>query len=143
MTTPGLGVMIQALGGNEETVKAHNLAVGRVIQSVALEPKDGAKNLVLTFSDGSTLTATDDGQSCCESRYMTCDDDLTSFVGDELVGLSLEDGPDVGSEYDYHEQQFLKVQTSRGSFTVANHNEHNGYYGGFWITLSFQEGGSK
>jgi hypothetical protein len=32
-----------------------------------------------------------------------------------------------------HETQFLIVDTTKGSFTIVNHNEHNGYYGGFGL----------
>ena len=36
---------------------------------------------------------------------------------------------------DCHEVQFLEVKTSKGSFTMSSHNEHNGYYGGFSIEV--------
>jgi len=29
--------------------------------------------------------------------------------------------------------QFLTIITDNGTFTVSNHNIHNGYYGGFFI----------
>jgi hypothetical protein len=32
-----------------------------------------------------------------------------------------------------HEVAFLEVTTDRGVFQMKNHNEHNGYYGGFLI----------
>lgn len=38
-----------------------------------------------------------------------------------------------------HEVQFLHVKTSKGSFAVSNHNEHNGYYGGFNVEASLEE----
>jgi hypothetical protein len=30
---------------------------------------------------------------------------------------------------------FLEIHTDRGSFTMANHNVHNGYYGGFAVEV--------
>jgi hypothetical protein len=91
--------------------------------------------LKITFTDGLVLSLWDDGQSCCEARYMDTDDDLAAFVGATFTDLRVEEGPDDRGEYgDSHEQQFLLVDTSKGTFTVVTHNEHNGYYGGFSIT---------
>nr|WP_152613166.1 hypothetical protein [Inquilinus limosus] len=64
---------------------------------------------------------------------MTCDDDLKPIIGATLLGWEIRDVTYDGDDYDVHEIQFLVVNTSQGSFTVANHNEHNGYYGGFSI----------
>ena len=75
----------------------------------------------------------DDGQSCCENRYMVCDDpiDYCWHCVRELRHQRWSESP---SEYGDHQCQFLTVETFLGSFTVANHNEHNGYYGGFRVT---------
>jgi hypothetical protein len=32
-----------------------------------------------------------------------------------------------------HEVEFLEVLTDRDMVTFEAHNEHNGYYGGFWL----------
>jgi hypothetical protein len=37
-----------------------------------------------------------------------------------------------------HDIAFLLVQTSDGVFTMVNHNEHNGYYGGFLVTCEVE-----
>lgn len=87
--------------------------------------------LTLGFTDGLMLEIWDDGQSCCEHRWMGSDDDLDSMVGQRLVEISLRDVEDGGTGYDVHEQQFLILQGHQSSVTIANHNEHNGYYGGF------------
>lgn len=126
---PGLGVMIQSLGGNTDDIAAINASIGKTIASVALADNE----LRLTFADGSVLRLWDAGQSCCEERYMVCDDDLASFAGDALVGVGIKEAPNVEYEYGEHEVQFLEVMTSGGAITAATHNEHNGYYGGFWI----------
>lgn len=133
MSQLGFGVMINMLGGNRESVAAVQAAQGKTITSVALV--DDA--LKFEFEDGSRLTLRDDGQSCCESRYMQTDDDLPYYVGAKFLNAEIRDGGSTESEYgDTHEIQFLVITTDRGTFSMASHNEHNGYYGGFWIVAS-------
>lgn len=93
-----------------------------------------SSTLSIHLEDGSVVNLQDDGQSCCERRYMTCDDDLQYYIGADYYGWEVRNSNEGGdSDYDVHEVQFLLVNTSRGTFTTANHNIHNGYYGGFWI----------
>lgn len=132
MTMPGLGVMLRMLGGNATSVAVVQAAFGKTI--VALSDADDS--LLFTFDDGSKMRLRDEGQSCCESRYMRTDDVLADYVGAVLVGLELKDAPDVEDGGEVHEVQFLAVQTSKGVFTMSSHNEHNGYYGGFSIEAS-------
>lgn len=109
-------------------------------QQITDARQDG-EALNLTFSEGGLLTIRDDGQSCCENRYMTTDDDLPSFVGAKLVGFDEAEGPDVKEEpdedgYSYndpHETMFVRLHTTAGTITLVTHNEHNGYYGGFSV----------
>ena len=54
-----------------------------------------------------------------------------------LLALELKEAPSQENEWGEHEVQFLEVTTSKGEFTMASHNEHNGYYGGFAIELRF------
>ena len=96
-------------------------------------------HLTITFANGARLVLTDEGQSCCEHRYMSCDDDLPSLAGGYLDAVELAEGPDIEGGCDCHETMFLKVRTSKGDFTVVTHNEHNGYYGGFDITPHWEE----
>lgn len=84
------------------------------------------------------LVITDEGQSCCERRYITCDDDLPSYVGAKIVGMDVVPGPDVDAEYDVHEQMFVKIETTKGTLTLTTHNEHNGYYGGFAVVARWR-----
>jgi len=121
--------MLGELGGNRETVEAVQGSLGKAISEVTLKEDV----LDFTFSDGSGLTLRDDGQSCCESRYMRTDDDLAYYAGATLTDLALRDAPPIPAEYAEHEVQFLDVTTSKGVFTCSSHNEHNGYYGGFYI----------
>jgi hypothetical protein len=136
MSQLDIGVMINRLCGNRREIDDYNKAVGRKIARA--EVKDDI--LTLAFTDGSSYALRDDRQSCCEYRYMVCDDDLTKFTNTNLMGITVEDGPDGdGDGVHEHEVQFLHVKTGKGSFTVSNHNEHNGYYGGFSPTGTFYE----
>jgi len=103
--------------------------VGKPVTALSVTGSD----LNIDFADA-RLRIFDDGQSCCESRYMVCDDDLTAYIGAQLMDVTIEDAPDMPDEYGVHQVQFLHVKTSAGSFTVSSHNEHNGYYGGFYIS---------
>lgn len=92
--------------------------------------------LVIGFVDQRPIKLWDSGQSCCESRYMNCDDDLQHHVGAQLLDVEIREGPTV-DDGDTLECEFLVVTTSKGQFTVANYNHHNGYYGGFDISAEF------
>ena len=129
MDNLGMGVMLGILGGNEETVDSIKSSFNKTIETVELDGDD----LIISFTDNTKLFIWDGGQSCCESRYMTTDDNLSDFNGATLLDFELKSVDDVDGGYDVHEIQFLDVKTSEGVFTMANHNEHNGYYGGFWI----------
>ena len=131
MTNLGIGVMIGMLGGNEESVRLYKQHVGKRIKGVNL----AVDELVFTFADGAGLCVRDEGQSCCEHRYMTTDDDLSYFKNTVLKSLEIKDAPEIEYEDGSHEVQFLKVTTGKGAFTVETHNEHNGYYGGFHLVL--------
>jgi len=132
MSQLGTGVMINLLRGNRESAETFIRAIGKRIASLLL--KDNV--LRFEFDDGSKMSMRDDGQSCCESRYMTTDDDLMYYVGSALIGGEIKDGPSKEGEYgEMHEIQFLVITTSKGAFTMETHNEHNGYYGGFSVVV--------
>lgn len=141
MSSPGMGVMLGMLGGNEETVNAVKFSLGKKIKKVWLDEENN--KLSFEFEDNSTLDMWDDGQSCCEHRYMRTDDDLSEYEGTTLLDFELKTAPDQEDEYgEVHEVQFLDVKTDKGVFQLANHNEHNGYYGGFWIVARSSANGS-
>jgi hypothetical protein len=125
-----MGVMLGQLGGNAETVETFTAAVGKTITALSLGDDDA---LHFTFDDGSRMKLFDDGQSCCEERYMCTDDKLCDYIGSKLLGAEIKDAPSIYDKYGDHEVQFLEIQTSKGVLTMASHNEHNGYYGGFLI----------
>lgn len=106
--------------------------IGKTIADVVIDEHE----LTISMYDGSTIVFCDEGQQCCETRFMSCDDDLPYFSGAVYLGSEINDvagpgGPGSG-EID-HDIAFLVIHTSKGDFTVQNHNDHNGYYGGFDI----------
>ena len=130
MTEPGFGACLHYLSGGSE----HNASeyYGRKITKAVLNEKE----LRLTFEDGVVITLTDEAQSCCEERYITCDDDVTSLVGGRLVKIEAKDsGEKVGEYGDTHEWIFIEVATDQIPITLQTHNEHNGYYGGFGLSI--------
>jgi hypothetical protein len=135
MMSWGIMPMLHSLSSDDESLKAVRDSIGQEIQKICLV-KDSRSDgeLSLYFQNGTMLSIFDDGRSCCEERYLHTDDDLSVFIGAELLDLGLLDGPTVQDEYgEPHEMQFLIVSTSLGIFTAETHNIHNGYYGGFVI----------
>ena len=127
MSQIGIGVLIAAMRGNSFDFSS---VIGKKIKDLRLDV-DG---LIIEFAD-TAIMIFDDGQSCCEDRYMTTDDDLKYYIGSTLMGAVIADAPNRPAEYGEHEVQFLIVNTSLGDFTVETHNEHNGYYGGFLVRV--------
>lgn len=130
MSQLGMGVMLHHLCGNAGSVAAFLSAINKEISELYLGGDDA---LHFAFTDGTRIKLFDDGQSCCESRYMRTDDKLSDFVGAKLLGAEIKDAPNIEAGYETHEVQFLEVKTDKGSFVMSSHNEHNGYYGGFAI----------
>lgn len=127
----GIGAMLHHLGGGSEN--SADKYYGRTITDAAMDKEEN--RLRIEFSDGVRISIWDDGQSCCESRYMTTDDDLSPLAGSQLIGITVKPGK-AESEYGDHEIAFVEVATNSGFITIANHNEHNGYYGGFGLTIT-------
>lgn len=129
MSQLGIGVMISMLGGNEKSAKTFSNAIGKEIKNLEIIENE----LIFEFADGEKIALFDDGQSCCEHRYMHTDDDLKNFVGAKLQMAETKPGSEGDWDYGVKESEFLIVTTSKGQFTIVNYNEHNGYYGGFSI----------
>lgn len=95
------------------------------------------------WEKGETFWIWDDGQECCEYRFITTDDDLSFFSGSTLLDIHLKQAPDGPSRDDQdhavHEIQFLELKTSKGVCTFETHDEHNGAYGGFTVRISRSE----
>lgn len=120
---------------------------GKTITGLVIE--DGAIHITLPpmYSNSSRpndYAIYDAGQQCCESRFITCDDELSHFIGATFQGISLkeasaqyiaDDAWGSDDEYERDDPQFLEILTDRGAITFCTHNIHNGYYGGFGIKL--------
>lgn len=137
----GLGVMINALS-SDKSHEAYIKAVGRHVIKVSIDEtirEDGA--IVLDFFGGSRLVIWDNGRSCCESRYITTDDFLEGVRGKNLVKIEIKDTTSTEGSYgDEHEIQFLEIAFSDGdTLTFCTHNEHNGYYGGFYLKMEYED----
>ena len=126
----GMGAMLHALGGGSD--ESASKYAGRVIKSASIDDE----KMLITFEDDITIKIWDDGQSCCESRYMTCDDDVKSLVGGKLLKIEAQEGESKDEDYDVHEWVFVEVATENDHIKFCTHNEHNGYYGGFGLSIT-------
>lgn len=109
---------------------------GRTI--TAVEMVENA--LVLMFDDGTAIRVLDTEQHCCERRYMTADKDLPSLIGCKLTRIEIKAAAEFCITLDdgdpgFADIQFVEIGTDKGFVTIANHNEHNGYYDGFRLTI--------
>ena len=136
MSNLGMGAMLHLLGGGS----AHSSYEYKGLKITSAKIEDD--RLCIEFEGGKKIQIWDDGQSCCESRYMTCDDDPSVLVGGEWVHAMTKEAPDIpDGEYEYvHEQVFVEVQSTAGFITLCSHNEHNGNYGGFFLTITEDNG---
>lgn len=139
------------LEAKKATAEAFMNAVGKEITALELTPTGNySDDLIFTFTDGTTLKMKDNGQDCCEIRYITTDDNLEDFVGATLMKAEVREAPmgvveanefinEAEVEYLGHEVQFLLITTSLGVFTLESHNINNGYYSGFVVCAEFEE----
>lgn len=139
----GMGAMIALMSGGGDTPRALEEAYGKTIADVRMEEGDSGfyghededtyAGLEFAFDDETALRVWDAGQSCCESRFMTTEDDLGLYAGADLLSIEVRDVQENDLHGEVQEIAFLVVKTSKGEFTVKTYNEHNGYYGGFVI----------
>ncbi len=129
------------IDGGERTL--HAALVGREILTFHLDKDANGGNgaIVFTMAEDYQIVLEDRGQSCCETRYLTTDDDLAYFNGARFVGIGTTDYREThdSDRWEDHEQEFVIVVTSKGVFTICAHNRHNGYYRG--INLRFRQVG--
>lgn len=132
MSNLGMGAMLHMLSGGSP--KSAQDYYGRVIKTAVFNK--GADDVRITFADGVTVRIWDNGRSCCENRYMTCDDSLSDLNGKTLAEINVKPGSETRDDYAEHEIAFLEIKTTDGtSVSFTTHNEHNGYYGGFGLSI--------
>jgi len=119
----GIGAMLHMLGGGTE--HGAEEYVGKTITDAKIIDD----RLRISFAD-KEIEIWDDGQ-------MTTDDDVSTLIGGVLQRIEPKAGECKTGEYDdEHETVFIEVGTDKGFITIVNHNEHNGYYGGFGLTIT-------
>lgn len=126
----GVGAMLHRMGGGSKHSASEYY--GQKIVSAALVDN----KFRLALGNGKNIELWDDAQSCCENRWITCDDDLGKIVGGTLTRVEVKEGPSDESSGDVHEQLFIEIGTNECFVTICTHNEHNGYYGGFGLTIT-------
>jgi hypothetical protein len=128
----GLGAAIHYLcGGSEEDPSKY---YGKIIETAFLDEENN--EFRIGFDEGVKISIWDDGQSCCEHRYMRTDDDPNDLVGNKLLSIETKETKETEDKYNVHEIVFLEIKTDKSSIVFSNHNEHNGYYGGFGLTIT-------
>ena len=129
--------MIDVCNLEGKSAEAFLKVVGKKIMGIKLEDD----MLYISFGSQGTLKVSDEGQSCCERRYITTDDKLEDYVGGNLLNIEVKPVPipllDDG-EGESHDIEFVEVSTSKGAFVLVTHNEHNGYYGGFFVCAKYE-----
>lgn len=132
MTNLGLMVMVNQLFGDFGQEAYQNSLNKKILNLEIID-----NSLAFSFEDNSKTKFFDNGQTCCEYRYMHTDDNLQDFIGAVFNSVEIREGPEENGEYgESKESEFMIVNTSKGQFTIVNYNEHNGYYGGFSLTCA-------
>ncbi len=129
MSHPGIGAMLHYLSGGSQ--HSSDEYIGATVTKAEITDD----KLNLDFADGRRVSLWDNGQSCCESRYMRTDDDLQGLVGKQVTAITVKHTEEPG-EYDAHEIAFVEIACGDSHVVIANHNEHKGYYGGFGLTIT-------
>jgi hypothetical protein len=108
----------------------------KAVQFLEEAPNRDGGELKITFDSGIAIAIYDDGQSCCEHRYMATDDDPQWLVGKLFAGIEGKEAPTEEDQYgEPKEIIFVEIKTDQGSISFKNYNEHNGYYGGFSMQI--------
>jgi hypothetical protein len=92
----------------------------------------------------------EDGQQCCEAYgCLTTEDDLSQFIGSDLIGVTTTDTSlntkeldlkldKILGDYRNENSMFVNIETTNGTFQIVVYNDHNGYYGHDTIIISEQ-----
>jgi len=75
--------------------------------------------LTLKLSNDKTIYIWDNGQSCCEHRYMTTDDNIKSLIGNTITRIEAKEGQSITEDYDEHEQVFVEIGTDVGFIAIV------------------------
>jgi len=130
MSTLGMAAMLHELsGGSEESPSKY---YGKKI----IKAEISTERLLLAFEDGAKIKIWDDGQSCCEERHMSCEDDVSDLEGHFLRNIEVKSSGEEDAGWDgVYEWCFIEIATDQNFITLQTHNEHSGYYGGFGLSI--------
>jgi hypothetical protein len=109
--------------------------IGKIISNIEIDIE--TNKCIITFFDNIKIIIEDERQ-CCEKRYISSDDDLSSLNGYELYDIISKyssNTTNFDDEDEIHEICFVEIVSSGGCITLVNHNIHNGYYGGFALSI--------
>lgn len=102
------------------------------ILSIKEEDRDDMCGYVVTTTVGEIIVMIDDGQLCCEDwGYVSTPDDVSEFVGAELLKVEVvDDALNKKLLDDVYDACaiFVNFETSNGLFQLTIYNGHNGYY---------------
>lgn len=106
--------------------------------------KNAIRLTYMRYGKPTDMVIYDAKQMCCEARFITTDDDLPFYDGATFLGLMLSAPPaDWDNQYEPDDEddngddaQFLTLRTSKGDIVFVTHNQHNGYYSGFELTIT-------
>lgn len=108
--------------------------VGHKIKTILFK----RERLEVAFDDLEGIFYFENGSVDSEAAFMTTDDDIESFTGSvflgvELAGITVSEPIESPSSY---EIQFLKFNTSIGTFTIESHDKLSGFYGEIILHIS-------
>lgn len=110
-------------------------AVGMTIDDIVFNTNALVIHLREDGKAPTQLSMRDRKRSCCESRFLRTDDDVSEHIGATFVDVVMKESTSARTESGMSEATFLEIVTSRGCFVLSAHNEHNGYYGGFDLCI--------
>ena len=130
-------------------VRRNNMEKIIKIEEITFEQKETGSNYVNHY-DGFVINTDkqviklgiENGQACCEHwGYFMTQDDLSDFVGANLIGITLTDTALNTKDLDDNgveegECMFVNINTDKGLLQFVAYNIHNGYYGHQAIVVS-------
>lgn len=102
---------------------------------------DSYSGYAITTNEQVIKLLIDDEPQCCEiTGYFMSEDNLTEYIGSELLDIKITDTElkegllkkhdvDVDDEWFEGDVMFVDLITSKGTLQFIAYNEHNGYYG--------------
>lgn len=112
-------------------------SVGEIIGKTIKDAYVLNDSLFIETNESEEFEIFDDGQSCCERRYLKCDDEMSNIIGGKILSIEEKIGPSSSDDegYTYYDQVFIEVKTDKGFINLNMHNEHNGFYGCFSLRI--------